>query len=29
MFEVYQRITPDYISEKFTLRNNVNTKSQY
>ena len=25
MFKVYQHITPDYISEQFTLRNNVNT----
>ena len=25
MFKVYQRITPDYISEQFILRNNVNT----
>ena len=24
MYKVYQRITPDYISEQFTLRNNVN-----
>ena len=25
MLKVYQHITPDYISEQFTLRNNVNT----